>query len=159
MTFARRALVLAALLFWHGGATFYAAVAIPVGLSVLDSPAHQTFVTQAVTNWLNLAGAVAVVVFAWDLLAGGDACTARRRCRWAAWLGTAATLALMAWLHPQLDALMDRQCLVILDRAALRPLHHAYLGVSGVQWLCATAYAFLTLHAWTDDTPAEGCRP
>src|SRR5262249_16904264 len=93
----RRALVLAALLFWYGGATFYAAVAIPVGLSVLRPRSYQTFVTQAVTNYLNLAGAAALALFAWDLLAGPDPRPAWRRWRWGAWGGMAATLLAMLW--------------------------------------------------------------
>ena len=66
MTFLRRFLVLIAFAFWQGGFTFYAAVVVHVGLHV-DS-AFQAIVTTSVTNYLNISGAVALVVLAWDLL-------------------------------------------------------------------------------------------
>jgi hypothetical protein len=58
----RRLLVLAALLFWHGGFTFHAAVVFPVGQEVLGSHRVQGFFTGRVTNDLNLAGTVVLLV-------------------------------------------------------------------------------------------------
>src|SRR2546428_9021513 len=69
VTFLRRFLVLAALMFWQGGFTFYAAVVVPVGQQVLGSDLEQGFITRQVTQWLNVAGAVALVPLAWDVLA------------------------------------------------------------------------------------------
>jgi len=148
MMMLRRCLVLAALLFWHGGATFYAGVVIPVGLATLHPPELQTFVTRTVTLVLNLTGAPALVLFAWDASASRDPRPARRRARWLAWAGMLLTLLVLAWLHNRLDEWMDVGSLRILDHDAPRPLHRLYVGISALQWACGTAYTFLTVYAW-----------
>src|SRR5437899_8924195 len=98
LTLARRLLVLAALMFWQGGFTFYSAVVIQVGAEVFHSHLDQGFVTQRVSNYLNLAGAAALPLLAWDVLASRDV-RWRRRLRWAVWAVLAGTLALLAWMH------------------------------------------------------------
>ena len=147
----RRCLVFAALLFWHGGATFYASVVIPVGLHTLQPPGLQTFVTRTVTLVLNLTGAVALVLFAWDIRATPDPRFGRRLARWLACVGMFLTLGVLVWLHTRLDRLMDVQKLQILDHETLRPLHRLYVAISGLQWTCGTVYAFLTLCAWIEE--------
>jgi hypothetical protein len=144
----RRCLVFAGLLFWHGGATCYAGVVIQVGLRTLDPPALQTFVTRTVTLILNLTGAVALGLFAWDVAAVRDVRPGRRRARWTSCAGMLLSLIILAWLHSRLDRLMDVPNRQILDRAALRPLHHLYISISGLQWVCASTFALLTLCAW-----------
>ena len=78
MTILRRFLVLIALFFWQGGFTFYAAVVVPVGQQVLHSHLRQGFVTQQVTNYLNLTGAIALVPLAWEAAVPGDPSPRRR---------------------------------------------------------------------------------
>src|SRR5262249_60815853 len=102
----RRCLVFAALLFWHGGATFYASVVIPVGLHTLQPPGLQTFVTRTVTLVLNLTGAVALVLFAWDIRATPDPRFGRRLARWLASVGIVLTLRILVSLHPRLDPVL-----------------------------------------------------
>ena len=68
----RRFLVLVALMFWLGGFTFYASVVVPVGQRELGSHLEQGFITRQVTNYLNLSGAVALVVLAWDVAASRE---------------------------------------------------------------------------------------
>jgi hypothetical protein len=144
----RRFLVLAALMFWQGGFTFYAAVVVPVGQEVLGPPA-QASVTRHVTIYLNLAGAVALLPLAWDAAFSRDRQPWRRRGRWLAWVGMALTLAALVWLHGHLDRLLDDPSGV--DRAAFRTVHRLYLWVSTAQWACALAYAALALFAWRDE--------
>ncbi len=147
----RRCLVFAALLFWHGGATFYASVVIPVGLHTLQPPGLQTFVTRTVTLVLNLTGAVALVLFAWDVRATRDPRSGRRLARWLACAGMLLTLGMLLWMHARLDRLIDVQNLQVLDGEALRPLHRLYVAISGLQWTCGTVFAFLTLYAWREE--------
>ena len=82
MILARRYLVLAALLFWQGGFTFYAVVVVPVGQEVLGSHKEQGFITREVTKYLNWAGAIALVPLAWDLAATRERTVLTRRLRW-----------------------------------------------------------------------------
>jgi hypothetical protein len=147
----RRFLVVAALLFWQGGFLFYASVVVPVGQQ-LTSHREQGFLTQQVTDYLNLSGVVALLPLAWDGVVSSDPSLRRRLWRWAAWLGMALTLALLAWLHPHLDVLLDRSALSIADRPLFRDRHRAYLWISTVQWALAMMYAVLMLIAWrTED--------
>src|SRR5437868_7896969 len=108
MTFFRRFLVLVALIFWQGGFTFYSAVVVPVGQEVLGSHVAQGLVTRHVTNYLNLAGAFALLPLAWDTWASGIR-GRWRRFRWSVWAGMAVTLVVLIWLHLGLDALMDNE--------------------------------------------------
>jgi hypothetical protein len=133
MTFLRRFLVLIAFAFWQGGFTFYAGVVVPIGRGV-DAEA-QSLITTAVTNWLNVAGAIALVLLMWDALERDPA-------RWRRWLrlGTCGVmlllLGLLVWLH------------VELERDFYRPYHKVYLWASTVQWACVCVYLALTVLAW-----------
>jgi hypothetical protein len=147
-TLLRRFLVVAALMFWLGGFTFYAAVVVPIGTAVLGTSRDQGFITRRVTVYLNLAGAVALVPLAGDVAAGRDPSAWRRRARWGIWLGMLLTLALLAWLHPRLDALLDAQGMEILDRRAFRAGHRLYLWTHTVQWGLGVLYIVSTLAAW-----------
>src|SRR5947209_11754789 len=87
----RRSLVLAALMFWQGGFTFYAAVVVPLASAELGH-LQQGFITRHVAWYLNLAGAVALLVLAWDAAATGTGWL--RHGRWLTLAGMAAALAL-----------------------------------------------------------------
>lgn len=146
MTVVRRFLVLAALMFWHGGFTFYSSVVIPVGQKVLGSHRQQALVTQSVTNYLNLAGAVALALWAWDI-AGTHDSDRRRRVRWGLWVLLVVTLGLLVWLHVPLDREMIPD-LRTLDESQFRQLHGWYLIVSTVQWAAGVILTVTTLMAW-----------
>src|SRR5262245_1552192 len=119
LTLVGRVLVLAALMCWQGRCTYYSAVVIHIGAEVFNSHLEQGFVTQRVSNYLNLAGAVALPLLAWDIAAGADP-RWRRRLRWIVWAVLALTLALLAWMHGRLDALLDAEQWRILDRGTFR---------------------------------------
>jgi hypothetical protein len=143
----RRALVLAALMFWQGGFTFYAGVVVPIGTEVFGSAAGQASITRRVAGYLNLSGAVALVLFAWDAAAARPGPWLRRG-RWLAWGAMAVCLVALLALHPQLDRMFHGEEAYLTDRAAFRPWHRAYLWTSTVQWGCAIVFAVLTLAAW-----------
>ena len=103
MTLLRRFLVLAGIMFWQGGFTFYAAVVIHIGKGVLGSHLQQGLITRHVTNYLNVKsrGLVALLLFwGWDIAAARDPVRFRRRLRWTLWTLLAVILALLFWLHP-----------------------------------------------------------
>jgi hypothetical protein len=150
MTLVRRWLLLWALMFWEGGFTFYGGVVVPVGSAVLGSEREQGFITRKVTNYLNLAGAVALAVWGWDLRAMRGKSPGGRRLRWATWAGLVLSLALLVWLHPKLGDLLDPEDVMVLDRRRFRSLHERYLIVSTVQWAGCLLLTALTIRAWRD---------
>lgn len=140
----RRFLVLAALAFWQGGFAFYAAVVVPMGEQVLSSPIEQGFVTRRVTNYLNLAGAVALPILLWDIVATRK----RNRERTVAWSLMSSLLVLLVWLHPRIDHFLDVDTMSVLDQERFYLSHQVYLIASATQWFCALAFGFVSLQAW-----------
>jgi hypothetical protein len=158
VTTLRRFLVLAVLMFWQGGFTFYAAVVVRVGTEELGS-LGQGFITRRVTNYLNAAGAIALLVLAWDVIATADSSVPRRFARWLTALAMAIGLVLLVVLHFHLEALLDVETRDIRDRGAFQTLHRLYLWISTAQWACALGHAVLTLQAWqTEDGIRAVCR-
>jgi hypothetical protein len=152
----RRFLALASLMFWQGGFLFYVSVVVPIGQRVLGSDLNQGLITRQVTNYLNLAGAVALVFLAWDAAMSADRPTLRRL-RWLSWLAMFLALGLLAWLHGLLDQLIDLDGVRILDRRLFHVQHRSYLWVSTAQWACGIIYALLMLHSWrVEDLPFAG---
>ncbi len=146
--YARRYLALAALFFWQGGFTFYAAVVVPVGQDVLGTHFEQGLITRGVTVYLNLAGAVALLPLVWDAVGTRDSSAWRRRLRLLLWLGMAAALVALYRLHPLVDQYLELDSHNLTDRRAFRHYHRLYLWVSTVQWGFALVYLLLTLLAW-----------
>src|SRR6516162_4956999 len=126
MTLLRHFLVLAALMFWQGGFTFYAAVVVPVGQEELGSHLQQGFITRQVTHYLNLSGAIALVLLAWDMYAASDRSRVRRWLRWTAWVGMVVTLLALAWLHLHLEQLLDVELRELTNPKAFRAGHRWY---------------------------------
>lgn len=145
-TVLRRLLLLLALMVWQGGFMFYGAVVVPVGAEVLGSHREQGFVTQSVTNYLNVAGAVALAVWGWDVAAGGGA--GGRRLRWTGWGLLVVLLAVLAWLHLRLDDLLVVDEFRIRDRPGYRRFHQWYLLTSTLQWAASLLLLGWTLRAW-----------
>jgi hypothetical protein len=153
LALSRRFLVIAALMFWQGGFTFYAGIVVPIGRSALRSDLEkQTVITNRTTNYLNLAGAVSLVLLGWDGAVCRDPSRWRSRTRWLLWLGMAVTLGLLVGLHLYLEGYLqgDEEGMVIASgfRAIFRTGHRAYLWVSTLQWACAVGYVVLSLAAW-----------
>jgi hypothetical protein len=150
----RRFAVLIALMFWQGGFTFYAAVVVPVGQEELGSHESQGFITRRVTNYLNLAGAIALVPLAWDMAAVRDPSTWRRWGRWLTWGGMLLLLAALVWLHAHLEAFLDLEIREVIDHKQFRPAHRWYLWLSTLQWSCGLVLLLLSLQVWTAEDRA-----
>jgi len=147
LVWARRFLVLIALMFWQGGFTFYAAVVVPIGQEVVGKE-EQPFITRQVAVWINVAGAAALGVLALDMIGVGRSAPWTHRLRWLTWLGMAVALGLLIWLYPHIDRYLDLEAREIGPRKLLRPWHRAYLWVSTIQWGFGLVYVGLTLRAW-----------
>jgi hypothetical protein len=159
MTVVRRWLLLWALMFWQGGFMFYGGVVVPVGSDVLGSEREQGFITRKVTNYLNLAGAVALAIWGWDLSVGRATSPMGRRLGWAIWAGLVLSLILLVWLHPRLDELLDPENVMVLDRHRFRSLHERYLIVSTIQWTGCLLLTALTIWAWRHEDAIQADDP
>ena len=143
----RRFLVMIALFFWQGGFTFYAAVVVPVAQEQLGH-LRQGFVTRQVTVYLNLAGALALLCLAWDLLSVGDRAKGRLWGRYLAWVGMVAALIALQALHGTLNEQLVVKGRIIRDQELFHAQHRLYLWISTVQWACGLLYLVLTLVIW-----------
>ena len=139
----RRFLFITAVAFWLGGFTFYGSVVIPSGMKVLGGHVKQGFITQQVTGWLNISGAVALPILLWNTLAIWST-----RGKWARWTLTATWIVMamvqveLFLLHPALDRLLDPQAREVLDYDRFDMLHRIYLVSSTAQWAAGL------LHVW-----------
>jgi hypothetical protein len=157
MTILRRFLLLMALMFWLGGFTFHAAVVIHIGNDVLSSHLEQGYITGSAANYLNLAGAVALVLWGLDIAVTRDSSIVRRRVRWGLWLILLLSLGVLAWLHVRLDELLSADFFEILDPPRFYDLHRWYLHISTVQWGGGLILTLATLLAWrSEDIRPQG---
>jgi hypothetical protein len=145
----RRFIVIAAIAFWLGGFTFYASVVIHTGHHVFGSHLETGFLTQKVTNWLNLSGVITLTI----LLANGlvdwrQASRHLRTCLWLTWAIMAAILVALSLLHPMLDHVIDIDAHRFVDRSRFHSLHATYMNLSTAQWVAGLLHLWLTLLLW-----------
>src|SRR5438105_223696 len=97
---ARRFLVATSTGLWLGGFTFYGAVVIHVGAEVLGDHRPVGFITQEVSQWLNVAGAVALAALLWNMAADWGLQPRLRKLALAAtWTAMAAGLLALVVIH------------------------------------------------------------
>src|SRR5262249_20227395 len=92
---------------------------------------------------MNVVGAIAVVVLAWDQVANGDPRRVRRA-RWGLWAVMAVGLAALALIHPRIEPYIDST----MEYQTFYQWHRAYLYVSTAQWVASLAYVLIMLRAW-----------
>ena len=142
----RRMLLLVSLMFWQGGFMFYGGVVVPVGGAILGSEREQGFITQSVTNYLNLAGAVCLILFfehLWYHRRMGVSAL-----EWGLWSFAVVSLVVLAVIHRQMDQILSAESSSILDPVRFGRFHKVYIGTSSLQWLASLAMLFLTLAQW-----------
>ncbi len=142
----RRMLLLVSVMFWQGGFMFYGGVVVPVGGRILGSEAKQGFITQSVTNYLNLAGGVCLIVWLEHLW--HDRRNGVSRLEWGIWSFAAVSVIALAGLHLQMDQLLGVESSSVLDSERFHRFHRMYLVTSSVQWLASLALLFLAVLRW-----------
>lgn len=128
MTLLRRFALVCALALWLGGFTFYASFAIPAATEQLGSAREAGYITQKVTNSLNVCGVIALGFLFWNARADLRALSIRERhvLGWTLGLLTMAAITLFM-LHPQLDATLGTATQTILPKRSFYAYHRAYL--------------------------------
>lgn len=154
----RRYLLILTLGLWLGGFTFYALFVLPTAHDVLNDRFTSGLVTRGVTLWLNRLGIIAVLLMLWDAVA-----SFKSRSHWLAvtmlcvWLVVTVSHIGLFIVHPKLDALIDGQTEVVINRSDFRSLHTTYERISGVQWVGCLVFLWLSLLSWRRlDATANG---
>jgi hypothetical protein len=160
MTTLRRFLVVQMLMLWQGGFLFYSAVVVTYGTKVLGSSFEQGRITRLVTQTMNLIGAVALVVFAWDLVRNRAPLRRQRIVLWACWDVMALCLIALFLIHPHLDRMVNFDAVsgaaAIADRPTFKFWHRTYLWVSTAQWIAGLVFAATLLRSWMVADRAHG---
>ena len=150
-------LLFQAWLVWQGGFLFYAAVVIPIGTDVLDSPITQGFVTREVTGWMNLIGVGFHLLLAWALVA--ERGTARWKLRVGLSSASAILLIALFALHSVLDSYLDSAEQTVDRPKEFYRWHAVYMWVAAVQWALGLANAWLLLGVWKDSDAVTRVSP
>ena len=139
---------------WWGGFTFYALVVVPTGHKVLKSKVRQGFITQQVTNRLNVLAAAMVAMLLWQQTASTREAKppARLRVAWLSWAAVVVTLVALLSMHTRLDALLDPASRSLTDDDRFYVWHRWYLISATVQWLAGMVH-LVTLIGKPDHNP------
>jgi hypothetical protein len=120
---------------WWGGLTFYAVFVVPTGVEVLGGETEQGFVTQRVSNSINLLATLTLAVLVWNAAVRWRESGRRMRAILIiSWLVMAGTLVALYLIHPRLDAMLDAQTHSIINPSTFHSLHETYLTIVSVQW-------------------------
>ena len=146
---------MAAIAWWLGGFTFYSGVAIPMGVQVLGTHRAVGFITQRVTNWLNVGGVIALSILFWNLLLGWhNRGKLLRNTMLVTWLLMAAIEIELISLHPAMDRLIGLTSInghpvrQVLGEERFDFLHQVYLISTTVQWCLGVVHVWCISLAW-----------
>jgi hypothetical protein len=150
----RRTVLLVSLMFWQGGFMFYGGVVVPVGGAILGSERKQGFITQSVTNYLNLAGAVCLGMWLEHLWYDRRNGVSKLEC--GIWGFAAVSLIVLAGLHVRMDYILSIESSNALDPEWFGRYHKLYILTSTAQWLASLALLFLSVLRWYRQGSASG---
>ncbi|HEV3145026.1 MAG TPA: hypothetical protein VGZ47_14135 [Gemmataceae bacterium] len=145
MLLIRRFLVVLALMFWMGGFMFYGAVVVPTNRVELKDMPERGTITQKVTEWMNLAGTLALLVFFADIYASP---VGLQRWRWIAWAGMLIPHLFLIWLHHELTKQMSAPGFHQSPMHSFLIWHRVYLITNTVQWFAGMVFLAMTLRQW-----------
>jgi len=132
---------------------FYGAVVVPIVRAKLAMK-DRSEITRDVTQWMNLAGTIAVLVMFIDVWAAGKTA---RRWRWLAWLGMLLPLPFLIWMHGEMSQRMLLPGFFQTGIGSFRGWHQPYLICNTLQWLAGLVFIVMSLRTWrADDAVASG---
>ena len=142
----RRMILLVSLMFWQGGFMFYGGVVVPVGGRILESETQQGFITQSVTDYLNLAGALCLSLWLENLF--HERRTGVSKLEWGLWGFAACSLVVLVVVHGFMDQNLGLEPARVLNPRSFDRSHKVYIGTSSLQWLACLAMLFLAILRW-----------
>jgi len=126
---------------WWGGLTFYAVFVVPTGVEVLGGETEQGFVTQRVSNSINLLATLTLAVLVWNAaVRWREAGRRMRAVLIISWLVMAGAQLALYLIHPRLDAMLDAQTHSVINPSSFHSLHETYLTIVSVQWSAGLAH-------------------
>ncbi len=141
--------LLLAFMLWQGGFLFYSTVVLKTAEKVLGGHRETGFITQHVSNALNLLAGVVLVL----LLINGVIAQRKKaplvRGLWITWAIMAIALAALVWLHPIMDEHLNESAFTLRDKPKFNDLHQIYLAITTLQWAAAMAHLWC-LTVWHD---------
>jgi hypothetical protein len=141
--------VFMAVMFWLGGFTFYGAVVIPAAHEVLGTHLEVGFITQRVTRWLNLGGAVSCALLFADRWLAERAHRGIRLLPMVTLIAMTIAQAILSGMHASLDAQLDADRHGFVDHQRFRDLHKIYLNLATALWGVAVVHLWLVLREWS----------
>ena len=144
-----------AIVLWLGGFTFYATLVVPSGELVVGR-VPQGYVTQRVTDGLNVIGCVLLLFMLVDLMLHRKYLSPwamRARCLGLVVFGVG--LVMLFELHNHMDALMDRTTLAKPDRVVFKPMHQRYQMIFTFMWMATVLELAMMLHGHQRRAVAE----
>jgi len=157
MIWVSRFILLATFAVFWGGLTLYTGIVVRVIHSVLPDPFDGGLITQQVTWYLQVLGAITAV-----LMLGNALLVSRNSGRYGIALGLCAALlgcavAGLFIVHGHLDGIIDIESARITDRNFFTISHRRYNQLTTVEWLTSISYLAITIAAWRrTDTAGTG---
>jgi hypothetical protein len=152
MILTRRFLVVLALMFWQGGFMFYGAVTVPVTRAVLapnpNPRPEPSRITAQVTQWMNLAGTLALLVTFLDCWSSP---LVKRRWRWVGWALMALPHPIVIWMHREMSDQMSIAGFHSSDMRQFHYWHQTYLILNTIQWLGGMIFTVHSLKSWRNE--------
>jgi hypothetical protein len=135
---------------WWGGLTFYALFVVPTGVDVLGGETEQGFITQRVSNIINLCGLLALALLLVNMAASWRSLGRfAKSALVASWLAMAAAQFILFLTHPRLDALLDVPSHSIIEPSSFHRLHEFYLSVTTAQWSAGLLHLIAIITIWS----------
>ena len=125
---------------------FYGGVVVEVGSRVLGSDTLQGFITQSVTNYLNLAGLIYLLF--WTEHLWSEKNRGVTKLEWGTLIFLAASLVGLVGIHSAMDQILDAGTRTIDEPTRFGLFHKLYIGISSLQGVASLFLLFLTLRRW-----------
>jgi len=156
LNYIQRVLTTIAVALWFGGFTIYTAFVVKVGSRVVGG-LEQGYITQQVTDTLQVFAAIMIVAVALDIAVHWRRTNRlMRTLQSVAWMFMLGSLVGLVIVHSQMDELLDLATFARPDHGPFRPLHQRYQLISTILWFATLAYIALMVRLNACGVQCEG---